>query len=325
MRSTLALTISLLWLCGCVAPPLETASAGGAIWNGTPTGDFPAVGALTADGGAFCTGALIDEVTVLTAAHCVDHILASSDADVRFYTGAGGPEPLAGGIAVLDAESNPGWNGSNADIGLVSLEAAAAEVPQFVQLDEMLPGDWEGRFVTLVGYGITEDGEYDSGTKMKTAVQIYAFDADVFFHYTAGTNACFGDSGGPALYEQDGRWWVVGVLSALFGHRYEQQVCVGGGGYQIRPDVYADWIEERADVNVEAGDDDDDDADDDDTAGPDDDDDVALEDDGSGGCQCASAGGAEAAPVVWLVVFGWTITRRRTRSAGRSPRSRRRR
>jgi V8-like Glu-specific endopeptidase len=323
MRSTLALATLLLWTWGCAPPPLDSSTVDEAIWNGDPTSDFPAVGALTADGGAFCTGALVDEVTVLTAAHCVDHILTSPGADVRFYTGAGGAEPLEGGIAVVDAESNPGWNGSNADIGLVYLEQAAEEVPQFVQVDEMPPGEWEGRFVTLVGYGITEDGLVDSGTKMKTEVQIYAFDEDVFFHYTVGTNGCFGDSGGPALYEQDGRWWVVGVLSALFGHRTEQ-VCVGGGGYEARPDVYADWISERADINVEPGGDDDDDdddtmGDDDDTgsAGDDDDDDAAL-DDGAGGCQCSSTAPNQGLPLAGLPLIGWGLSRRRrTRSAGR--------
>ncbi len=322
MRSTLALATMLLWTWGCAPPLMDSSTAEEAIWNGDPTSDFPAVGALTDAGGAFCTGALVDEVTVLTAAHCVDHILTSPGADVRFYTGAGGEEPLEGGIAVVDAESNPGWNGSNADIGLVYLEQAAEEVPQFVQVDTMTPGDWEGRFVTLVGYGITEDGLYDSGTKMKTEVQIYAFDEDVFFHYTAGTNACFGDSGGPALYEQQGRWWVVGVLSALFGHRSKGQVCVGGGGYQIRPDVYADWISERADINVEHGDDDDDDSDevgdddDDDTMG-DDDDDAAL-DDGSGGCQCSSTATNRGFPLAGLALIGWGLNRRRrTRSAAR--------
>ena len=159
----------------------------------------------------------------------------------------------------------------------------------------------------------------------------------MFFHYTAGTNACFGDSGGPALYEQEGRWWAVGVLSTVFGHAQEDQVCVGGGGYQIRPDLYADWLAEWADYNVDDGDDDDSAAgDDDDTGGDDDDqgdddddddDDATIDDDddGEGGCACSARPGAPGAAAIGLVMLVVAITRRgRTRTAERSPRSPRR-
>lgn len=258
---------------------------GAAIWNGTPTDEFQPVGALTADGDAFCTGTLVDATSVLTAAHCVDYIESAAGAEIRFYTGAGDPGPLEGGLLVNDAVSHPDWDGWAADIGLVFLDESAVETPQFVNVEEMLPFHWEGERVTLVGYGITEDGLDDSGLKLMTEVEIYAFDEDVFFHYSAGTNACFGDSGGPALYEFEDGWCVVGVLSVVFGHLYKDSSCVGGGGYQIRTDLYADWLQDLATINTEPGDDDTADDDSDDDAAQDDDTTLPLDDE-DGGCRC---------------------------------------
>jgi len=317
----------LMGLWGCKTPEPPTWSEDAAIWNGDPTSDFPAVGALTRNGSAFCTGTLIDEYTVLTAAHCVDYVESTGLTGVEFYTGPGDTGSLDGGIAVVDAASHPDWNGTNADIGVMVLDEPCAEAPMFVQVEEMLAGEWEGRLITLVGYGVTEDDADDSGIKMKTEVRVYAFDADVFFHYTAGTNACFGDSGGPALYEQEGRWWAVGVLSTVFGHARQDQVCAGGGGYQIRPDLYADWLSEWADYNIDTGDDDDSAAgDDDDTAGDDDDDvsddDDASDDDGEGGCACSSTPRAPTAGLAWIAALVAVLTRLgRARTARRCPRS----
>jgi MYXO-CTERM domain-containing protein len=283
---------------GCVSPP-EPDVWTGQIWNGTPTEDHPAVGALTVNGAAFCTGTLVAPDAVLTAAHCNDYLDGLWGEELTFVTGPGDSGALEGGVPIDESLNHPDWDGWNADIGLVLLAEPAAEVPLWAHLDEMDEGEWTGRMVTLVGYGITADGLADSGEKLETEVEIYAFDEDVFFHYTAGTNACFGDSGGPALYEFEDRWRVVGVLSAVFPHLHDDQSCVGGGGYQIRVDRYADWIADEVDINLEPADDDDDDDDDDA-----DDDDQGLDDDGTG-CQCRAAGqrAPAAAGIVGLIVL----------------------
>lgn len=307
-KRTMALaTLWTLVLAGCGPGecPLTPALDEQAIWNGTPTEDYPAVGALTADGGAFCTGTLVDPTTVLTAAHCVDYI-ADSNADLQFYTGAGGVGTLPDGIEITGAESHEDWNDVNGDIGVVYLAEASEVTPLYVNLEEMEASTWEGRRVTLVGYGITGDGETDSGEKLETEVAIYAFDEDVFFHYTAGTNACFGDSGGPALYEFEDGWQVVGVLSAVFGHLYEDSTCIGGGGYQIRVDLYGDWLQDLADVNMDPPEQDDDDTADDD----DDDDGAGTLDDGSG-CQCVSGDAGTPGGVGWLLLGLVGLTCRR--------------
>ena len=58
----------------------------------------------------------------------------------------------------------------------------------------------------------------------------------------------------------------------------DDTVCIGGGGYEIRADVYLAWIEEHAAINAEPDPGDDDDGDDDDGLGGD-----------GQGCQCTAA------------------------------------
>jgi len=287
-----AVGVAASWL-GCAQPPVTVDAVSAGIWNGTPTEEWPAVGALTEGGEAFCTGTLVDPTTVLTAAHCVDDIEDAGGADLRFYTGPGAQGALPGGVEVVDVLAHPDWDGWNADIGVVFLGEACDEAPAAVNTEEMLPFQWQGLDATLVGYGITADGQDDAGQKLMTEAEIYAFDEDVFFHYTAGTNACFGDSGGPALYEFEDGWRVIGVLSMVFGHEYEDSTCVGGGGYQIRTDLYADWVAEHAAINEEPTDDDDSAGDDDDVS----DDDINTDDDitadeNEAGCQCREGGRA---------------------------------
>ena len=306
----IGLAMVLAMIAGCSGMPgaasgdVELDEA--AIWNGTPTSDFPAVGALVADGGAFCTGTLVAPDVVLTAAHCTEFMDGHADADMRFATGPGAPGVLEGGIPLNDWLAHPEYDGWNADIGLAFLDDVVDMDPTWILADEMHDSEWIGRIVTLVGYGITGDGLYDSGEKLETEVEVYAFDDDVFFHYTAGTNACFGDSGGPALYELDDGWRAVGVLSAVFPHLYEDQICVGGGGYQVRVDLYVDWIEEYAEVNVEPADDDDDDV------SEADDDDTSL-DDGSQACQCMlpASRTTESKLLLTLLLLAWLRVRRR--------------
>jgi len=280
---------------GCAPAPDPDLWTGG-IWNGTPTEDHPAVGALTVDGATFCTATLVAPDAVLTAAHCIDYMDDLWDEELAFVTGPGGSGPLEGGVPLVDASRHPDWDGWTADIGLVTLDEVADEEPLWAQVDPMDEGEWTGRMVTLVGYGITGDGLSDSGEKLETEVEIYAFDEDVFFHYTAGTNACFGDSGGPALHESEDGWRVVGVLSAVFPHLHDDTSCVGGGGYQIRVDLYADWIAEQVEINVEPGD-----GDDDDDADTGDDDDDGLEE--PGGCQCRAAGRRATSGMLALLVL----------------------
>lgn len=270
--------LALLVLAGCAPLPDDAPDTAAApIWNGEITADFPAVGALVRDGEARCTATLIDPRVALTAAHCVDGLTPADIDALTFYTGPGSPGPLSGGIPLEDVLPHPDYNDINADLALLFLAIDAAEEPIWVWDQPMVEAEWSGTLIELVGYGITGDGEDDAGQKRSTQVELYALDEDVFFHYLEGTNACFGDSGGPALWFDGERWWDLGVISALFPFVHKDLICIGGGGYEIRADLYLDWLAEHAEINAEPdpGDDDDDG-----------DDDQGLED--SQGCQCAA-------------------------------------
>jgi len=114
--------------------------------------------------------------------------------------------------------------------------------------EELVNDAWIDTPLRVVGYGTTDtfDGE-TMGDKYETEVHIYDVSYDLMLHETEGHNTCAGDSGGPAMVQQDGDWVLVGVVSFVFPAAPDQDECSGGGG-ETRVDPYLDWTQEYMDL-----------------------------------------------------------------------------
>ena len=82
------------------------------------------------------------------------------------------------------------------------------------------------------------------GIKRSTTLPIDSIYDSYYAHSYAdsGSGVCFGDSGGPGLYEIEGEWRVIGVNSAGDSEGYDP--CKQGYSIHTRVDAYADWITE---------------------------------------------------------------------------------
>jgi trypsin len=181
--------------------------------------------------GPFCSGTLITEDVVITAAHCTEGTKASS---VAIYVG---DDPAADIVSHLYAVSeiwvHPGYDSrtiSN-DISLIRLATPVTEpvtpVPYLPAAEGLTSADI-GALVNFAGFGQTETGT--SGVKLQVDGTIDALGCGVSGCPSAGDTAtqfsyaqpssgpCFGDSGGPAFIYRSSGTYVAGLTS--YGDSY---------------------------------------------------------------------------------------------------------
>jgi secreted trypsin-like serine protease len=179
----------------------------------------------------FCSGVLIDQRWVLTAAHCVQGMSAS---EIQMAVGAYDLTKFTGGrTPVKSIRIHPQYSSTSLynDIALVELGVPSPVAPIALfsgESNDNTPPSLLGRLVTVLGWGLADSATswyYPEILRQvnlpvvadSTCNAIYTYPispAQFCAGYYEGKDACEGDSGGPAVVQVDGKWVHAGIVSA---------------------------------------------------------------------------------------------------------------
>lgn len=262
----MAVLVAATMLALVVVPPADDAEA---IIGGydAPQGYFPFVTALYWTGlepskdSQFCTGSLVDDEWVLTAAHCVEglppELISTVTNRSNLTNDSVGTERVADAYYIHPRyDSNDAW-----DAALVHLEEPVTGVNPALILPTTnnvweTPGTWN----YIAGWGQTNTGpdnpaNYPNILRYTIVPVHYEQTMQSYYgqHYYpniqvgAGTteqDACYGDSGGPMFNAYGGWFYVVGIVSWAKGCATHYP----GIYTETNADVTRDWIASVAGV-----------------------------------------------------------------------------
>jgi hypothetical protein len=195
---------------------------------------------------AACSGTLIAESWVLTAAHCL------TDPDTGwepYYVSAYVGPSAEAWVQEAHADAwftHPEYDGITGynDVALVHLSTTYQGVAP-VALSQQAVGDADlGVDFRVVGFGLEGEGNgAESGRKKFADIPLEFYNEKLFMVYDedAVDAVCSGDSGGPVLrVASDGSYSVAGVIN--FGP-VPPSTCAGNAGANARVDYFLTWID----------------------------------------------------------------------------------
>lgn len=274
-RASIPLTVAVLFFTACGSETLSDTE----IVNGKDVNRYNTRGPIASStvalstpsqmrqGKSFCSGTLIGENTVVTAAHCVKGL--PRGAQVVFGTRATSnaiARPIRSYVSHRGydsrlTESSGRLSRASHDIAVVSFSGRRPAGSQIISIAPANERLYQNMRISLAGFGRT--GKKQQGYDVNDTGVLRTVDVAVRGLYPNGQvfmvrgfdrnglqGACSGDSGGPAYLNRNGRWYVIGALSTGLTGTWDSNRdgradlgCIGGNFYtDLRH--YRGWLQQ---------------------------------------------------------------------------------
>lgn len=258
VRECLVLTaaVSALVLSACgknagvVSGTTDSTIIGGTESNGTEDFAPTIVSVYNVAKGGLCTGSIVSDALLITAAHCVD----GKPSDLRLIFGKNIKDEANRVVKQIDSyKVSPLWpfrqdeELNSGDIAMIKFSGGlpAGYRPAQILAD---PGQLQnGTVVTLAGYGISDGVAHTGGgtlryTDVKVLNNQYS-ESELLVAQNEGRGACHGDSGGPAYVRVNGQLMLWGVTNR--GVNDPKNDCSVSAAYASIP-YYKEWLKETS-------------------------------------------------------------------------------
>lgn len=255
------------------ACPVTNATTAAATTTTTAVARPRVVGGTQAGDGEFsfqakmggCSGSLIGDTWVITAAHCVTDTAKNNAVKIPAmvnlgvydqYTQSSNVQQILPKRVIRHASYTAADKGY--DIALIELTKPAATRFARIRLYDGLPSglDTPGSMVTISGWGATQTvASSQAAFKQKLDIPVVGqsqcqkgyvgttiYASQICAGGVAGQGSCFGDSGGPLFYQDENdNFTLLGITSFGGGGRSD---CLKTGAADIwtRVSSFVDWV-----------------------------------------------------------------------------------
>jgi len=165
-----------------------------------------------------CSGTIISPRAVLTAAHC----LGADATEVRVWLGSG-DQVTASSFQAHPRYSDRGGAAFDVAVVLMPQDLGRTPIPLLFSRDARV-----GEPAVVGGWGKDQDGGVPllrAGANTISALNSLYLETQ----YSSSTSSvCYGDSGGPLLVSEGGRWGIAGVISQSSASGYN---CANSTSY----------------------------------------------------------------------------------------------
>ena len=218
-REMQMLVLAVIAACAACAAPVgqDTGERGEpigtsqqAIVHGDDDNADPAVVALLLNGSVYCTGVLLTNNVVATAAHCV-----IPTPPEQVYFGSDPSSKKGTFIDVTTTRAHPDFDEDTLvnDIAVLGLASTAPVAPLNIFVKEF-DDSYVGLEVRLIGFGATAGDGSGKLRKRSGTTAITSYTNDDFRFRPAPAQTCVGDSGGPAVAKIGDHEAVIGLTSS---------------------------------------------------------------------------------------------------------------
>lgn len=205
------------------------------------------------DGVPFCSGTYIAKNLIVTAAHCVID-KANDEFKIMFGTSPSSTYDVTAYQTYKDVQKFE----SNFDIAWVKFEGVPPADFHPIEILQSPAALKPGASIRIAGYGYTQYPCGEDGVPCRNAllqsldtfIQEYVSTPRLYSLISVNSNGigspCFGDSGGPAFTQIEGRWYLAGEFMGwdrLLVPENLATICGTGQGIYTFIGNYTEWLE----------------------------------------------------------------------------------